>query len=221
MEVHHNIELELISIIVNFGLGSKLLHKAKKHGALGGTIALAKGTSNKGIWEFLGLSDIRKEIVYIVSDKNTVTNIIKVLDGEYNFNKPNHGIVYTTSICSTRGCSKYKNYGCRSEVKKESVMYHLITCIVDKGRAEKVIEAASKGGSKGGTIMNARGSGIHETDKIFSMDIEPEKEVVLIVSEAHLTEPITSNIAKELDIELPGNGIIYVQDINSCYGVHK
>lgn len=100
-------------------------------------------------------------------------------------------------------------------------MYHLIICIVDKGRAEEVIEAASKGGSKGGTIMNARGSGIHETGKVFSMDIEPEKEVVIIVSEAHLTESITSNIVNELDIELPGNGIIYVQDINSCYGVHK
>ena len=69
--------------------------------------------------------------------------------------------------------------------------------------------------------MNARGSGIHETGKVFSMDIEPEKEVVIIVSEAHLTESITSNIVNELDIQLPGNGIIYVQDINSCYGVHK
>ena len=45
METNHNIELELISIIVNFGLGSKVLHKAKKNGALGGTIALAKGIS--------------------------------------------------------------------------------------------------------------------------------------------------------------------------------
>ena len=221
METNHNIELELVSIIVNFGLGSKLLHKAKKHGASGGTIALAKGTSNKGIWDFLGLSDIRKEIVYIVSDKDTATNIIKALDKEYNFDKPNHGIVYTTNVCSTNGCSQYTNCACKSEVKKESVMYHLIICIVDKGRAEEVIEAASKGGSKGGTIMNARGSGIHETGKVFSMDIEPEKEVVIIVSEAHLTESITSNIVNELDIELPGNGIIYVQDINSCYGVHK
>ena len=85
MEINHNLELELISIIVNFGLGSKLLHKAKKHGALGGTIALAKGTSNRGIWEFLGLSDIRKEIVYIMSDKDTAEDIIKNLDKEYNF----------------------------------------------------------------------------------------------------------------------------------------
>lgn len=221
MEINHNIELELISVIVTFGLGSKILHKAKKHGALGGTIALAKGTSNRGIWEFLGLSDIRKEIVYIMSGKDTAEDIIKNLDKEYNFDKPNHGIAYTTNVCSANGCSKYKNCGCKPEIKKESVMYHLITCIVDKGRAEEVIEAASKGGSKGGTIMNARGSGIHETSKVFSMDIEPEKEVVLIVSEEHLTETIASSIAKELNIELPGNGIIYIQDINSCYGVHK
>ena len=79
MEINHNIELELISVIVTFGLGSKILHKAKKHGALGGTIALAKGTSNRGIWEFLGLSDIRKEIVYIMSDKDTAEDIRSII----------------------------------------------------------------------------------------------------------------------------------------------
>jgi nitrogen regulatory protein PII len=100
-------------------------------------------------------------------------------------------------------------------------MYHLITTIVDKGKAEDVINAATKAGSKGGTIINARGSGIHETSKLFSMDIEPEKEIVIILSEVDKTEEIVSSIRTNLKIDEPGNGIIYIQDVNKTYGIYK
>ena len=44
-----------------------------------------------------------------------------------------------------------------------------------------MIDAATAAGSKGGTVINAR-SGIHEEQTLF-MDIEPEKEIVLIISD--------------------------------------
>ncbi len=70
------------------------------------------------------------------------------------------------------------------------------------------------------TIINARGSGIHETNKIFSMEIEPEKEVVLLISEKTLTKQIISSIKEQLQIDEPGKGIIFVQDINKAYGLY-
>ena len=82
-------------------------------------------------------------------------------------------------------------------------------------------EVATKAGAKGGTVINGRGSGIHETSKVFSMDIEPEKEIVLILSKAEMTESIVSSIAKEMQIDMPGNGIVYVQDVNRTYGLYE
>jgi nitrogen regulatory protein PII/ribosomal protein S18 acetylase RimI-like enzyme len=96
-------------------------------------------------------------------------------------------------------------------------MYNAIFVIVDKGNAETVIDTAVKAGSMGGTIINARGSGIHETSKLFSMEIEPEKEMVLILSENQLTEQITSSMKEQLQIDKPGNSIIFVQDLNKTY----
>lgn len=93
--------------------------------------------------------------------------------------------------------------------------------IVDRVKAEDVIDAATKAGSKGGTIINGRGSGIHETKKLFLMDIEPEKEIVIILSEVDLTEAIVSSIRTHLRIDEPGNGIIFVQDVNKTYGIYK
>ena len=44
--------------------------------------------------------------------------------------------------------------------------------LVDKENAEDVVDPAMLAGAKGGTIINARGSGIHETSKIFSIEID-------------------------------------------------
>ena len=102
-----------------------------------------------------------------------------------------------------------------------SPMYHLLNVIVDKGKAEDVIDAATSAGSKGGTIINARGSGIHETSKLFAMEIEPEREIVMILSEYGNTDAIVASIRENLKIDAPGKGIIYIQDVNKTYGIYK
>lgn len=214
-------EFELICLIVNFGLGSKMLKKAKTYGIYGGTITIARGTVNHKIWDYLGLSDIRKEVVYMVAEKHTAFQALKKLDEEIIFSKPNHGIAFTTSIGTAIGTKRDLYENMELERREEEAMYQVITTIVDKGKAEDVIDAARKAGSKGGTIMNGRGSGIHETSKLFHMDIEPEKEMVLILSEADKTEAIVTAIRDELKIDEPGKGIIFVQDANQTYGIAK
>ncbi len=214
-------ELELICVIINFGLGSKLLQTAKRHGLSGGTVLLGKGTVNNRVLEFLGLTDVRKEILLMVGDKNTSEIVLEKLNEEFKFDMPNHGIAFTTSVCllaGTRSCKT--DFVCEGR-GADNNMYQAITVIVDKGRAEFVIDAAAEAGSTGGTIINARGSGIHETQKLFSMEIEPEKEIVIILSEREKTEAIVSAIRERLKIDEPGKGILYVQDVNRTYGLFK
>lgn len=212
---------ELICAIVNLGLGSKILKKAKQHNISGGTIILGKGTVNSKILDYLGLSDVRKEIVLMLSDKELAETALRKLSEEFKFRKPNHGIAFTTSICGVSGTRTCKCDKMKDERGEENSMYHAITVIVDKGKAEEVIDAATKAGSKGGTIINARGSGIHETSKVFAMEIEPEKEIVLIISKSDKTEDIISSIKEELKIEKPGKGIVFVQNINEVYGLYE
>jgi nitrogen regulatory protein PII len=215
------LELELICIIVNYGMGSKMLKSAKHHGIHGGTISLAKGTVNSRILDYIGLSDVRKEILYMVADKETAYQALDQLNEEYKLYKTNHGIAFTTPISTAIGMSCYKCDQVDNKKGEEHTMYKVITVIVDKGKAEDVIDAATKAGSKGGTIMNGRGSGIHETSRLFSMDIEPEKEIVIILSETSMTKAIVTSIRQDLDMDKPGKGIIYIQDVNKTYGIYK
>lgn len=212
-------EIELFFIIVNFGSGSKVIKIAKKNGVSGGTVFLGKGTVKNRLLKLLDLSDIRKEIVLMIAEKNRAYTTMQNLNKELAFNKPNHGIAFSLPIKAIMG-ARGSNYDDDDmERGAEYTMYNAIFVIVDKGVAEDVIDAATKAGSRGGTIFRARGSGIHETQKLFSMAIEPEKEVVLILSEDALTKDIVNSIKNNIDIDKPGKGVMFILDVNKTYGL--
>jgi len=213
-------ETELICVIVNYGTGSKIIKFAKQHGISGGTIFLGKGTIKNRVLELLDLSDVRKEIVIMGAEKSTAYTVLDELDKKFAFHKPHHGIAFNTSITRIIGTSSIKCGNINKIRGEENIMINAICVIVDKGKAEDVVEAATKAGARGGTIINARGSGIHETSKLFSMDIEPEKEIVLILAENSITEAIVSSIKEKLEIDKPGNGIIFIQHVDKAYGLY-
>jgi nitrogen regulatory protein PII len=51
------------------------------------------------------------------------------------------------------------------------------------------------------------------------MEIEPEKEIVLILAKYDVVEPIISVINKKLMMDEPGNGIIFVQNVEKTVGL--
>ena len=214
-------DIELIYIVVNPGVGSKVLHFAKEQGIKGGTVFLGKGTVHNSIMNFLALNDERKEIVLMGADTETADRVIDLLDKKLQFEKPNHGIAFTTNVFEIAGTRCYRCDAVREKRGVNNKMYQLIITIVKKGKAADVIDVAAKAGSKGGTIINARGSGIHETSKLFSMDIEPEKEIVMILSASENTDNIIDSLRKQLNIDEPGNGIIFTQNVNKVFGLYE
>ncbi|WP_163194676.1 P-II family nitrogen regulator [Clostridium thermarum] len=215
-----NHEIELICVIVNFGLGSDIIKFAKQHGITGGTIFLGKGTIKNTILEFFDIAETRKEIVLMGAEAATAHTVMEELNKKFKFYKPHHGIAFSTSITGILGTKSFTSKIDNENREVKNPMYNIIMAIVDKGKAEEVIEAAQEAGSRGGTIINARGSGIHETSKLFSMEIEPEKEIVMVISEKSLTETIAKSISEKLHMSEPGNGIIFIQDVIRTYGLY-
>lgn len=212
---------ELIYIIANYGMGSKILHKAKKCGIRGGTIFHGKGTVSNAFLNFLSLYDERKEVILLGADKKNAEEALEELSKHFHFEKPNHGIAFKIGMCGILGSRYCQTKEYMEERGVDGPMYQLIVTIVNRGKAEEVIEAANAVGSKGGTIINARGSGTNETSKLFQMDIEPEKEMVMILSKTEITNLIVTSIKDKLELDEPGNGIVFVQDVNKAYGIYE
>lgn len=102
----------------------------------------------------------------------------------------------------------------------EGIAYDLIVTIVNKGRAEKVMEAAKKAGAEGGTILHGRGSGIHEKAKLFGIVVEPEKEIVLTLVPSEISQEVLENILKEADLNKPNKGIAFVLSVDKVAGIN-
>jgi nitrogen regulatory protein PII len=90
--------------------------------------------------------------------------------------------------------------------------------IVKKGWSEKVIQASREAGASGGTVLMGRGTGIHETQSVFGLPIEPEKEIILTVVEVDQTETILSAIERAAELDSPGVGIAFVINLEKIAG---
>jgi len=213
-------ELVLITVIVDFGKGSRVLRISRDNEISGGTVLVADGTIRHGLLNFLGITDSRKEIIMMAAQRETADKALESLEREMEFTKPNHGIAYMTQLCKVSGAASLDCIA-EDEDGEGEYMYQVINAIVDKGKAEEVIEAASNAGSKGGTIINARGAGIHETRRVFAIDIEPEKEIVMIIAKNELVNGIIQAINERLEMDKPGNGIIFVQKAIRTYGLYE
>jgi nitrogen regulatory protein PII len=95
----------------------------------------------------------------------------------------------------------------------------LIVSIVRKGWGDTVLEASTKAGAHGGTVLFGRGTGIHEQQKILGISIEPEKEIVLTLTYADQVAGILQEIVRAAELETPGNGLAFVVSVDKVAGV--
>lgn len=211
--------LEMLVVIVEHNKASKVLHLADEKGVTASVAVLGRGTASRTIFDYLGLNDKKKAVLMLFGKTEEITDLADYLVEKLEMDKPNHGIAYIESAFNVFGTEDNANGS--ENIKRGENMYNAIYTIVEKGNADDVIEAAQKAGSRGGTVMHARGSGSEEARKVFNMLIEPEKEIVLIISEEAKTKDIVESIRKETQIEEEGKGIIFVTRVEQTYGLVK
>jgi len=214
-----NKKYKLFSVIVDFGKGTKVLKESQKLGVNGGTFLLGRGTVRSNILRFLGLDEVRKEIVLMVVEESMENVLHEELTRIFHLDKPNHGIAFSMPIINVIGLRDSKYIPNPVREGGDSMKYEAIFTIVDKGLSDEVIEAARGAGATGGTVIHGRGAGIHEKEKLFNIEIEPEKDIVLILANESIVDNIVNAISKKLNIDKPGAGILFVMDVSRTSGL--
>lgn len=99
------------------------------------------------------------------------------------------------------------------------IRYSLIIIIVRRGFADVVMDAARTAGARGGTILNARGTGTSDTGTFLGVAIEPEKEMVLILTERDIRSAILKAVNKEAGLSTEGHGIGFALPVEEVVGL--
>ena len=92
----------------------------------------------------------------------------------------------------------------------------LITCIVQKGIADKIVNAAREAGAQGATIHYARGSGVRERLGILGLAVDVEKEVINIVVAQDQADRIFEKMYLAGQLDTPGMGFIFITPLDKA-----
>ncbi len=89
----------------------------------------------------------------------------------------------------------------------------LITCVLQNGLAEEVLEAAKNCGAQGATVSYARGTGVRDRMGLIGVTIDEQKEVVRIVASKEQANRVFEAMYLAGDLDTPGKGIMYMSDL--------
>ena len=102
---------------------------------------------------------------------------------------------------------------------KKDKKYELIISIVGEGSGTLCMEAAKKVGAGGGTLINGIGLGSKDAMKLLGITIEPEKDIVLILTEKTNKKMIMEEISEVIGLNENGRGICFSLPVESTIGL--
>ncbi len=97
--------------------------------------------------------------------------------------------------------------------------YELVFCIVNTGFSETVMDAAKKAGAGGGTLLRGRGTADREAEEFFHINIQPEKEIVMIIVPESIKDDVLLGIYREAGLNTAGMGIAFSLPVDKAVGL--
>lgn len=189
----------------------------------------AEGTAPNEIIDMLGLGNEEKCVLMSVLPKEHSRAMLNKLKEDLQLHKVNSGIGFTVSL---KGISNLilriftkeaeENGQCpagKDETKMTEMKYVLVTAIVNRGYSADVMEVAQKAGAKGGTVIHSLCVGNEETAGFWGLNVQEEKEIVLILTEAENKVAIMQTVCEHCGMHSEAQGVAMALPIDSVVGL--
>lgn len=92
----------------------------------------------------------------------------------------------------------------------------LLTCIVQRGKADAVVQAAQDAGAQGSTVYYGFGSGVRERLGVLGLAVDAEKEIILTLLADDQVDRVMERMYFAAELDVPGAGIIYVTKLDKA-----
>lgn len=216
----------LMIAIVKRAQSRSVIAAANSAGADGATVLYARGLGRNEKPTFLGLPVTHEKAVLLFAvDGKLEQPVTEAVKKAGSLGKSGYGLGFTVHLEKLLGVPNLSDRpGDTKRQKGEKEMgseeFDLIVTIVNSGDSDKVVKAAADAGAEGGTIISGRGTALNEQQKFLNFTIDPEKDVVLTLIPATLTETVISSIERKINFNEPGKGILFLIDVDKVFGVN-
>lgn len=99
--------------------------------------------------------------------------------------------------------------------------FKLIISMIKDGDTDRIIDAAKAAGGTGATVIPARGTGVREARSFFGLSLDAQTDVILLLVEESVAEPVLAAIDESGRFKEPGGGIALVLDVDQVVGLES
>jgi len=209
-------------IIINYSDEKKFTKILNKYKIGFKVVMHGNGTASSSLLEYFGLNKEEKTVITAVLPSSNCKHLLKEIEERIKVNEHGKGIAFSIllSSCGKYMLDYYQKYE-MEDIEMEASNQHLIVTIVNEGYAEKVMNEAKKAGATGGTTLSGRGLEHEKAIKFLNISIEPEKDIVLILSPTDKKNNIMNMIVESCGLKTPGTGICFSLPVDNVVGLNK
>lgn len=182
-------------------------------------ITHGEGTASQGILDFLGLTKTEKILFTSIIPDTYEKEILTYIKKEMRLKEIGKGVAFTTPLSSSPQYIHEVFSGKKGTKMKNKNGYHLLITIVIEGYAEKVMNVAKKCGANGGTVIKGREIGSKSGFKFFNVQVEPEKDILLIVCKDEDKNTIMEGILEKYGANTEAKGLCITLPIDNTVGI--
>ena len=216
--------LKLLVTIIDRGKGGAAVEIFRRHGLQFDYLCMGLGTANSRILDYFGLSETEKDVVLTLVPADRVGAVMEAADGRFRFSSPGRGILFTCPLTGVSG--QVPRALCQGQEEKEvcdnmekGCGYDLIVAIVNRGSMDMVMDAARSEGARGGTVLHARRADGADQENLLGFALQPEKEVVAILSPRAQKHSVMQAINRAAGLATAAAGIVFSLPVEDMMGL--
>lgn len=225
MATQNNIlKTKMLITVIDRGMEPDVIKIYNRHDMLFHFVIQAYGLASSEILQSLGLDEIDKSVILSIIPENMENTIFYNLEKKFKINDPGRGIAFTIPFTSSSvSFAECDNETLEKEKvrMKNNVKHELILTILTDGYADQVMELARSLGATGGTLIHGKGLGAAEATKFLGITIQPEKDIILILTNTDNKHSIMEAIVREFGLTTKGKGICFSLPVDEVAGIEE
>lgn len=214
-------QVKCLALIVNRDKGNLVGKICHQHQLYFAYACLGLGTANSELLNYLGIGEMEKELVFTFVPLSKLDAVQKTIADAIHIDKPGNGIMFTMPLSGISSLL-YKNIMLDENNKETEPMengsYALIAAIINKGYRDNLMEIAKSAGAVGGTLLHARSLDSEESKSFMGLNVQEEKEVILILTSAEKKTAIMTAINQDFGLKTEACGHIVALPVDSVLG---
>ncbi|MBQ9647676.1 MAG: P-II family nitrogen regulator [Oscillospiraceae bacterium] len=217
-------ELYLMTTVIDRKQMPRFVALYQMHGILTSFISLGRGTfTGERAGYLFGQSE--KAVCFSLVTRKTWRAAKRGMQKTLHIDVPGVGVAFIMPMSSIGGRRElaFLTEGQNFERGEESTMQgtdrELIVIIGNQGYSEMIMDAARAAGAYGGTIVNARGTGMERAEKFLGISLASEKDMIFIVAKTAQRDAIMQSVMFKAGMETPAKAIAFSLPVADTAGL--